>query len=166
MTAKGTNKIRRQLTLFLELQDSENIEKIRQQFNPRQSELIKSHVTLCREDEIENLAQVLTNLRRLTKTEITIKFGEVKRFDNGKGVFLPANYDIEFQELRRKILETDDNSRKKEPHITLMHPKNSTCTDNIFEQIKKVNLPSKLKFKRISLIEQKDGGQWNILQEF
>jgi 2'-5' RNA ligase len=162
-----TTKIRRQLTLFIELQDSENIEKIRQQFNPRQSELIKSHVTLCREDEIENLEQVITKLRRLTKTEITIEFGEAKRFDNGKGVLLPANYDNnEFQELRRKILGIDDNPRKQEPHITLMHPRNSTCTDNIFEQIKKINLPSKLKFKRISLIEQEDGGQWNILQEF
>ena len=47
-----------------------------------------------------------------------------------------------------------------------MHPRNSTCTDNIFGQIEKVGLPTKLKFKKISLIEQKDGGQWKILQEF
>jgi 2'-5' RNA ligase superfamily len=160
--------IRRQLTLFVEQQDSESIEKIRQQFNPRQSELIKSHVTLCREDEIENLEQVIINLYRLTMTEIVIEFGEISRFDNGKGLLLSAKADnIEFQELRKQILHgMNDHPGKQEPHITLMHPRNSTCTDNIFAQIKKISLPAKLKFKKICLIEQKDGGQWNVLREF
>jgi 2'-5' RNA ligase len=163
-----TNKIRRQLTLFVDANDAENIENIRSQFNPRQSELIKSHVTLCREDEIENLEQVIANLHRLTKTTIAIEFSEVTRFDNGKGVLLPANgTNIEFQALRGQILlEINDNPRKQEPHITLMHPRNSTCTDNIFEQIKKISLPAKLTFIRISLVEQQDSGQWNVLQEF
>lgn len=162
-----TINIRRQLTLFLEPEDSENIETVRQQFNPRQSELIKSHVTLCREDEIENLEEVVTNLQRLTEFQITIEFGKVKRFDNGQGVILPAVYDnLEFQELRRNILGSHENPRKLEPHITLMHPRNSDCTDNIFDQIKKLNLPSKITFKKISLIEQKDGGKWNVLEEF
>ena len=47
--------MRRQLTLFVKKEDAETIEQIRQAFNPRQFELIKSHVTLCREDEIQNL---------------------------------------------------------------------------------------------------------------
>ena len=163
-----TTNIRRQLTLFVVQKDAENIEKVREQFNPKQSELIKSHVTLCREDEIENLEKVITNLYRLAKTEIDIEFGSPSRFDNGKGVLLPAKVDnIEFQELRRQILNgINDNPRKQEPHITLMHPGNSICTDNIFAQIKKISLPAKLKFKTISLIEQKDGGPWNVLQEF
>ena len=160
--------IRRQLTLFVDPKDAEPIEQIRQEFNPRQFELIKSHITLCREDEIENLEQVISNLFSLTKTEIVIQFGKVARFDDGKGLFLPATTDNEqFQELRRQVLlGLNDNPRMQEPHITLMHPRNSTCTDKIFEQIKKIRFPSKLKFRRISLIEQKDGGQWNILQEF
>ena len=55
-----TNNIRRQLTLFVEQKDAETIEKVRQEFNPKQFELIKSHVTLCREDEIQNLEQVIS----------------------------------------------------------------------------------------------------------
>ncbi len=163
-----TNSIRRQLTLFIEQQDAENVEKLRQRFNTRQSELIKSHVTLCREDEIENLEQVITNLHRLMKTEIVIEFGKVTRFDNGKGVLLPAKGDnADFHDLRRQILfGLNDNPRKQEPHITLMHPRNSTCTNDIFGEIEKISLPAKLKFKRISLIEQNDGGQWSSLQEF
>lgn len=163
-----TNNIRRQLTLFVEQKDAETIEQIRQEFNPRQFELIKSHVTLCREDEIQNLEQVISNLLSLAQTEIVIEFGKATRFDKGKGLFLPATNDnAEFQELRRQILAgLNDNPKKQEPHVTLMHPRNSTCTDSIFGQIEKVSLPTKLKFKTISLIEQKDDKQWKILQEF
>ena len=77
-----------------------------------------------------------------------------------KGLLLPAKTDnTEFQDLRRQILlGLNDNPRKQETHITLMHPRNSTCTDKIFGRIEKIILPTKLKFKRISLIEQKDGG--------
>jgi hypothetical protein len=168
MTASVTVNIRRQLTLFVEQKDAENIEKIRKQFNPKQSELIKSHVTLCREDEIENLEQVLANLYGLGSMEITIEFGKVVRFDNGKGVFLPAKADsIEFHELRRQILrDINDNPRRQEPHITLLHPINSTGTDDIFSQVEEIQLPSTLTFTTISLVEQTDGGPWNIVQEF
>lgn len=160
--------IRRQLTLFVDPNDAETIEQVRQKFNPRQFELIKSHVTLCREDEIQNLKQVISNIHSLTLQEIVIEFGKVVRFDNRKGLLLPAANDSEdFQALRRQVLHgLNDNLRKQEPHITLMHPRNSICTDEIFEQIERLRLPTQLKFKRISLIEQEDVGRWKILQEF
>lgn len=163
-----TNNIRRQLTLFVEPKDAEKIEKVRQEFNPRQSDLIKSHVTLCREDEIENLEQVLTNLNRLTQSSIFIEFGHPTRFENGKGILMAAMEDnVQFQELRRQILiGINDNPGKQIPHITLMHPRNSTCTDNVFKHIEKIKLPTKFEFKSVSLIEQKDGAHWKILQQF
>jgi hypothetical protein len=163
-----SNNIRRQLTLFVEQKDAEAIELVRQEFNPIQFELIKAHVTLCREDEIQNIEQVISNLLHLTQTEFVIKFGKAARFDNGKGLFIPATIgNGEFQELRRQVLVgVCDNPRNQEPHITLMHPRNSMCTNYIFEKIEKVSLPTKLKFKRISLIEQLEGRQWKILQEF
>jgi len=164
------NNIRRQLTLFAEPKDAKPIEQVRQQFNPRQFKIIKAHVTLCREDEIENLEKVISNLFSLTKTQqnIFIEFGKATRFDNGKGLFLPAINDTEeFHNLRRlALIGLIDNPRKQEAHITLMHPGNSTCTDAIFKQIEKINLPVKLNFKKISIIEQKNGGEWKILQEF
>jgi 2'-5' RNA ligase len=163
-----TNNIRRQLTLFVNQKDAGIIEQIRQKFNPRQFELIKAHVTLCREDEIHDIERVITNLSRLTQANIVIEFGEVARFDNGKGVLLPARVDnSEFQELRKKILfGVIDNPREQEPHITLMHPRNSSCTDNIFLEIEQQSLPTKLEFATISLIEQENGGKWRVLQEF
>lgn len=165
-----TSKIRRQLTLFVEPADAVTIEQIRKGFNPKQFEIIKAHVTLCREDEIQDLEKVNSNLLLMTQAQpnIIIKFENVSMFDNGKGLFLPSTNDNkEFEYLRRQILlGLDDNPRNQKPHITLMHPRNSTCNDTILRQIKKIDLPSKLEFKRISLIEQENGGQWKILKEF
>jgi hypothetical protein len=79
--------MRRQLTLFVQKNDAKNIEDIRCKFDPVQSRLINSHVTLCREDEIENIDQVLHNLTHLEQKKINIKFGQVARFNNAK-VFL------------------------------------------------------------------------------
>jgi hypothetical protein len=160
--------IRRQLTLFVKPSEGQAIEKIRQQFNPRQFELIQSHVTLCREEEIQNLGQVTANLRSLQHDKVIIHFGGVTRSADGKGVFLPATTEsLGFQKLRNKVLEgLTKNASVHEPHITLMHPRNSTCTDGIFDQIEKISLPKQLVFDRISLIEQEDGGQWRILQEY
>lgn len=160
--------IRRQLTLFVKQEDAANIERIRKEFNPQQSELIKSHVTLCREDEIENIENVIANLSRLTQTQIIIDFDEAIRFDNGKGLLLPAKTDnCTFQTLRKQILSgVVDNPGIQKPHITLMHPRNSTCTDEIFEQIRNIFFPSKLVFETISLIEQTNDKPWRILKEF
>jgi len=160
--------IRQQLTLFVDKKDASEIESIRRKFNPEQQQLIDCHVTLCREDEIANIDKVLDNLQNLDTSAITIQFGQITRFDNDKGVLLPASGDNEqFQQLRKKILTALNMPvRFHEPHITLMHPRNSNCTDEIFEEIKSVKLPASLKFDTVSLIEEIDGGQWQIINRF
>jgi 2'-5' RNA ligase len=162
------SKTRRQLTLFVEEKDAETIEKIRAKYNPEQYQLIKSHVTLCREDELEPFENILHNLTNLTHSYISIEFGSVSRFSEGKGVLIPSNGDNEtFQNVRKLVLQgLTDNPKKHEPHITLMHPGNSTCTDRIFEQLKKTVFPIKLEFRKISVIEQVDGKPWIVLKEF
>ena len=47
-----------------------------------------------------------------------------------------------------------------------MHPRNSTCSDKTFAEIKKKELPSELFFRKISRIEQNTGGTWNVVNEF
>lgn len=162
------NKIRRQLTLFVKPEDAIQIEKVRQTFNPHQFNLIPAHVTLCREDEIADIDTVINNLNTLNFPPIEIEFETVKMFDNENGVLLTGvNNSFEFQELRKRILMgIYESPGKHEPHITLMHPRNSNCTPEIFEQIKMIHFPEKLKFNKISLIEQVDGRKWEILQEF
>ena len=163
-----TNPIRRQLTLFVREADGAAIETIRNQYNPEQSRLINSHVTLCREDEITDLEKVMENLRGLRRAALPISFGPVKRVEAGKGVLIPGHgHNPDFHQLRQEVLKgVQDTPVRLEPHITLMHPRNSTCTDAIFEEIAAVDLPARLAFHSISLIEQVNGGEWKTLQQF
>jgi 2'-5' RNA ligase len=160
--------IRRQLTLFIS-ERNKTIEKIRAEFNSIQYNLISAHVTLCREDEIEPVENVIENIKSIARDKpIRIKFDPPERFENGKGVFIPAKRENpEFYELRKTVLKgLNEFPRAHFPHITLMHPRNSTCTDIIFERIKKYKLPTELIFDKISLIEQNSGGQWIIIEQF
>jgi 2'-5' RNA ligase len=159
---------RRQLTLFIEPKDSETIEHVRTKFNPLQSAIIKSHVTLCREDEIENIERVLANLSRLLEALLSIVFENAVRFEEGKGALIPSKGDnTKFQALRTIILQgVVDIPRKHAPHITLMHPRNSTCTDEIFDQISKMYFPVRLIFQKISLIHQAENSPWKVIREF
>ncbi len=123
---------------------------------------------LCREDELEQIEKVILNLAKLNQDCITIDFGKVTRFADGKGGLIPAIGNNEpFQKLRATILQgLIENPSIQEPHITLMHPRNSTCSDRLFEQIKKVEFPHKISFRKVSLIEQEVGKKWHVLQEF
>lgn len=162
------NKRRLQLTLFVDEKHSVAIESIRQKFNPQQYGLIKAHVTLCREDEIEPFEAVLYNLTQQALPKISISFGKAIRFSDDNGVLLPANDNLHsFRTLRSQVLHgIIEAPRNHEPHITLMHPRNSTCTEVIYQQIVKITLPSLITFEKISLIEQIGQEPWKIIQEF
>ncbi|HRG25628.1 MAG TPA: 2'-5' RNA ligase family protein [Chitinophagaceae bacterium] len=157
---------RSQLTLFVP--EASAIEAIRRQYNPVQHSLIAAHVTLCREDELLDIEKVLQNLEQLDFPAITIRFGKPERFDDGKGLLLPApEENTSFQELRKAVLKgVIEQPRNHHPHITLMHPRNSICTDEFFLDISKRELPDSIQFNKISLIEQVDGGIWKLLQTF
>ncbi len=160
--------IRQQLTLFVDRKYSQEIEDVRSLYNSKQYALIDSHVTLCREDEIQNSEAIFNNLNQLEASKIIIRFGQVKRFENGRGVVLPAFGDNEqYHLLRSKVLNNSGASvRRPEPHITLMHPRNSNCTDSNFTEIQKINFPTHLEFHTISLIQQINGGQWEVLKTY
>jgi 2'-5' RNA ligase len=159
---------RTQLTLFVPENMSAAIEAIRCRYNPVQHNLIAAHVTLCREDELLDIEKVLQNLKQLDFPAVTIRFGKPERFDDGQGVLLPGlEEDTSFQELRKAVLKgVIEQPRNHKPHITLMHPRNSLCTDKLFDEISKRELPDSILFNKISLIKQKDGNVWTILREW
>jgi 2'-5' RNA ligase superfamily protein len=161
-------KIRKQLTLFVNQIDAMNIEVVRAKYNPQQKKLIDCHVTLCREDELFDVDKIMDNLIHLDANPLTIVLGEATRFHHAEGVLLPARgYPEAFHQLRDRVLKGSYvKPRIHEPHITLMHPRNSTCNDLIFEEIKKIRLPARTTFQTISLIGQIDEGKWEILREF
>ena len=92
----------------------------------------------------------------------------VGQFADGRGVLLPATGDQPgFHALRRAALsDVVERPRLLEPHVTLMHPRNSTCTDAAFAAIVARALPQRLTFATVSLIEQADGGPWRVLEVF
>ncbi|AXG68110.1 2'-5' RNA ligase superfamily protein [Kordia sp. SMS9] len=159
---------RKQLTLFVNTFEAIPIENIRAEFNPKQYGLIPAHVTLCREDEIEPIATTIKRLQTVfIEKPLRIEFEKVQRFANGKGVFMPCseNYS-EFIALRKAVLGQSELKKAQIPHITLMHPRNATCTDATFAAIQNRQLPRLLTFTKISLIAQKNGGKWHVLNEF
>ena len=162
------NLKRIQLTLFVEEKDSAAIEQVRSTFNSAQYDLIKSHVTLCRENELTDLEKVTQNLLTLNHEAINIHFGAAVRFSDGKGLLMPAiGANEHFHAVRKLILKgIIDEPEIQEPHITLIHPRNGICTDEIFEETKNIILPKSLGFSKISLIEQVNGGKWKVLNEF
>ena len=157
-----------QLTLFVQAAQAREIERIRQAFNPEQYRLINSHVTLCREDELEPIEQVLRNLAALDGGSVCLDFGHVQRFSAGKGVLIPAIGANEgFQRLRAQVLRgITEQPRNHEPHITLMHPRNATCTDEIFAHIESCTFPRQINFHEVALIEQEMGEKWAVLEVF
>lgn len=159
---------RKQLTLFLNPIESKEIESFRKEFNPKQFELIRAHVTLCREDEIEDYDKILSNLEALNHPQIEILFDNIFRFDNEKGILIqPSKTSKQFEFLRSEILKgIIKNPRIHMPHITLMHPRNSTCTSEIFEFIQTNFSPRQFTFDTISLIEQINNEKWNTISEF
>lgn len=161
-------EVRRQLTLFVPEKYAEKIEYVRRTFDPVQSALIRSHVTLCQEDELSEISSVLANIKALKTGNITLHLNQLERFSNDQGLWLSTDHQPdEFHELRRKLLAHSERAiSHPRPHITLIHPRNAECTTEQLEKIKQLDFPHSITFERISLIEQHGNNKWNIINEF
>jgi hypothetical protein len=110
------------------------------------------------------LDYVLKQLSNVQFPVFEVFSAKPKRFYEGKGVFIPViDPKDHLGKLRKLILP---NSKMIEPHITIMHPRNSTCTDEIFQEILRHPIPTNVTLTSISLIEQEIGKKWNVLQSF
>jgi 2'-5' RNA ligase len=137
------------------------IEAVRMRFNPTQAALIPAHVTLCREDEVADWAELESRLVDISPVELTMEFGSPVR--DGNLVYLPAISGIEqFDDLRFRLLSTPNGARprKQNPHITLIHPRNGHCTDTVFKEISRSLHAFSWTFCEISLIVQWGGEPW------
>ncbi|MDT0559552.1 2'-5' RNA ligase family protein [Ichthyenterobacterium sp. W332] len=159
---------RKQLTLFLDEKESKIIETVRKKYNPRQYELIKSHITLCREDEIEDIRHIKRNLENLDVYKFVLLTNGLIRFSGGKGLLISIiDKEQKFQKLRELVLQNEvSNPREHIAHITIMHPRNSICDDTKFKEIQNFELPKKLGISKISLIEQEIGKEWKTLKAY
>src|SRR4051794_21156339 len=115
--------IRRQATLYLPSAQAAAVERLRSTYNPEQQALIRAHVTLCREDEVDDWAELADRLASLPSIAVVLSFGAPVRSANL--VYLPTvGSASSFDELRAMPLARPGRAlRKHEPHITLIHPR-------------------------------------------
>lgn len=150
--------IRRQASLYL--REVPHIEALRLRHNPLQARLIPAHVTLCREDEVSDWGVLRGRLESLCPLELVLEFGPPLRDDNF--VYLPVLSGLEqFHGLRRDLL--DQEPRTQTPHLTLIHPRNGTCTDEVFAEIAASISPFPATFREVKIIEQRDAGVWRVV---
>lgn len=149
---------RRQASLFL--RDQFQIESLRLRYNPVQARLIPAHVTLCREDEVADWDAVHARLESFCPFEIVLGFGAPVREDNF--VYLPVNLGgDQFHEFRCAVLKT--HARKHVPHLTIIHPRNGVCSDQLFAEISTTVSSFEYTFPEVMLIEQEDDGVWKTI---
>lgn len=157
---------RRQATLYLPADQSAPIESLRERFNTIQAAIIRSHVTLCREDEIENWGDLTARLEKFGPIEVSLRFETPVR--EGNSVLIPASgTTTSFDALRAALLSKNDViPRKLSPHITIVHPRNGKCDENQFEEICRSITPFSITFRTVTFIEQINGGAWRDLAAF
>jgi len=160
-------RTRRQLSMYVPSADGVQLESVRKVLDPVQAGLIPAHVTLCREDEIDQLSalEIEARLRSSAVQPVTLCFGRPVIFQ-GHGVLLPSVAGEQaFHELRTHVLGTTA-IRRDAPHITLAHPRNPPPSKSSLADA--MGLPDNLSytFAKIATIEQIGAAPWRMLQGF
>jgi len=153
---------RRQATLYLPESCSKTAERIRSRYNPLQAQLIRAHVTLCREDEVADWEHFKSRLLSVGEIAISLTFNEIVR--RGNLVYASAENTDSFHRLRRALLATGSfEPRRHNPHLTLIHPRNGSCDDKTFHDLQTQFTPFKATFDSVTIIEQAADGPWRDL---
>ena len=87
---------------------------------------------------------------------------------DGDLVYIPcAGSTRAFDNLRGMLLGTYPAiPRKHIPHITLIHPRNGSCSDGDFASVISVSEPFSYTFEEVAFIQQEDGGIWETVETF
>jgi hypothetical protein len=157
-------KTRVQLSLFVPPLDADRLENARHQLDPVQAKLIPAHVTLCREDELQDFdfAALGTILGILGAWPLTLSFGSPEVFQ-GHGVLLPCIEGEEaFHELRCCLL-CSRTVRHHAPHITIAHPRNPRSPHNVSTNFDVIPTGLVITFGAIQYIAQEEHASWQVV---
>jgi hypothetical protein len=156
---------RRQLSMYVPQAAAREIEVVRRIVDPIQSRLIPAHVTLCREDELGDLASVRARLRSVPFKPLTLWFGKPVAFA-GHGLLLECvEGEDQFRAVRQYLLASS-RVRDQTPHITLAHPRNPRSGGNSLSNTWTLPAVIEVTFPSIHLIEQEGGGPWQLLEKY
>jgi hypothetical protein len=155
-----------QLTLFVPDSGASDLEAVRRSLDPVQARLIRAHVTLCREDELEGLggAELEARVRAFEPGALTLRFGPPEIF-HAHGVLLPCVEGQEaFQALRRWVLSSST-VRPHPAHITLAHPRNPRAAGNTPMNAAPLERGLAVTFPTVARIRQTGADAWEQLWE-
>jgi 2'-5' RNA ligase len=141
------------------------IEEVRKTVDPIQSRLIPAHITLCREDELEDNSKLHDRLSNIPFKPLTLRFGKPEIF-SGHGLLLNCIEGADDFRLLREYLLDSKSIRNQTPHITLAHPRNPKSSGNLLSAT--ANLPDiiTINCSTIYLIEQEASEPWRILARY
>lgn len=158
-------EIRKQLSMYVPADAAREIEAVRRVVDPIQSGLIPAHVTLCMEDELEDLASVRARLRGAPFEPLTLRFGGPVVF-SGHGLLLECvEGEGRFRALREYLLGSG-RVREQKPHITLAHPRNPRAAGNSSGNASKLPEVVEVTFPNVHLVEQERGKPWRLLETY
>jgi 2'-5' RNA ligase len=141
------------------------IEDVRKTVDPMQSRLIPAHITLCREDELEDNSKLHDRLSNIPFKPLTLRFGRPEIF-SGHGLLLNCVEGADQFRMLREYLLDSKNIRNQMPHITLAHPRNPKADGNLLGATAALPDIITIKFSTIYLIEQEAGEPWRILARY
>jgi 2'-5' RNA ligase len=164
----SNDRRRFQLSLFVPPPLAQTLEELRGRLDPVQFHLIPAHVTLCREDELDDtiLARLMSGPRAFETGPVTLGFGLPESF-HVHGILLPCTAGEEgYHSLRQWILG-DRAVNRPQPHITLAHPRNPKTPANTGPS-SVVGLSSEIRitFTSVSLIRQDGSAPWRVVESF
>ena len=157
-------KARVQLSLFVPPLIADRLEQVRELLDPVQAQLIPAHVTLCREDELQDIdfADLGAIVASSGAGAIRLKFGGPEVFQ-GHGVLLPCiEGEEEFHEVRCRLLGYRS-VRRHAPHITLAHPRNPRSPQNSVANHLAVQAGLVITFAEVQHIRQEASMPWRVL---
>jgi 2'-5' RNA ligase len=159
------HEIRKQLSLYVPANAAKEIEDVRKIVDPIQSNLIPAHITLCRDDELNDLAAIKARLTHIPLKPITLRFGRPEVF-SGHGLLLNCvDGEDEFRLLREYLLASK-NIKNLRPHITLAHPRNPKSDGDLLGNTSRLPEMIEITFPSIYLIEQTRNEPWRVLEKY
>jgi len=156
--------IRLQLSLYVAEPEARAVESLRARLDPLQQALIPAHLTLGRDSDIDMRpgADWLERVADLRESALRLRFGAAEAFHE-HGILLRCVGGADrFDALRARLLGPA--ALPLAPHITLAHPRNPKAPGNSLDwALAQLPSPFELRFDTLNLVEQRDGGRWQVL---
>ena len=133
--------------------------------DPVQHHLIPAHVTLCRDEELDDLSSIEKRLKASPPCHIDLGFGRPKVF-HGHGIIMQCISGLESFQTLREILLGSVEINNHQPHLTLAHPRNPKALGNALANTDSISAPFLASFSQIALIEQQGSAPWKIVREY